>query len=491
MDRVGSPRLARAFAAVLFSTWAAGAGAEPVQLGGHDFYFGDLHAHTGLSEDGGSNDLTCPWGDACGDYSTVLVDARDLYGLDFLALTDHGNGHHQLVDPGAWETQLADLLAADDPVGGFVTVPGVEIWLWHADGEIRDHRNLYLFGDADEIEGLSLAELIADEQAAPFTTDDLSSVFEWMEEVEATRGPALLIPHHPALQPPGATDWRCSDLRFNPVVENYSEHGNSQSASFDGSFDSGEEAEQADSLVDHALALDGYGLRLGLISGTDSHDTRPGSVCSTDPRFASKPNFGGGLSVVVLPAGEPLDRAAIYQALRDRRTMATSGPRIPLDVQLWIDETPMAWMGEEAEADAGAILEFVAEVDPADAPYVVGASLVQPEVSTTPMTEVDAGRFREPLALAPGETAVVYVLVEVDGAAYWADAEVDCDDGGDDQREFLWSSPIWIEVDPLAGDDDDTSDDDDCACRQAATPSPASASLAALVAVLAARRKRG
>ncbi|MDP7112289.1 MAG: hypothetical protein QGH45_10005, partial [Myxococcota bacterium] len=464
-----------ALAFVLFSTWGTGARAEPVQLGDHDYYFGDLHVHTGLSQDGGSNDLDCPWGEACGDYSTVLVDARDLYDLDFLALTDHGNGHHQVLDPEDWETQLADVLAADDPEGGFVTVPGVEVWLWHADGEIRDHRNLYLFGDADDLDGLSLAELIPDEEAAPFTTDDCPSVFDWMEEVEATRGPALLIPHHPALQPPGATDWQCSDLRFNPVVENYSEHGNSQSASFEGSFDSGEDAEQADSLVDHALALDGYGLRLGLISGTDSHDTRPGSVCSTDPRFASKPNFGGGLAVVALPAGEPLDRAAIYGALRDRRTMATSGPRIPLDVQLWIDDTPVAWMGEEAEASAGAVLEVVAEVDPADAPYVVGASLVQPEVSTAPMTEVDTGRFREPLALAAGEVAVVYVLVELDGAAYWADAEVDCDDGGDDTREFLWSSPIWIEVDPLPGDDDDTSDDDDCACRHDPTPSLAAA----------------
>ena len=473
MIRAGSSRLSCALALALSSTWISGARAGPVQLGDHDYYFGDLHVHTGLSLDGGSNDLNCPWGEACGDYSTVLVDARDLYRLDFMALTEHGNGPFQVEYLADWETQLDDVLAANDPEGGFVTVPGVEIWLWHADGEIRDHRNLFLFAGAEDLEGLTLEELIPDDEAAPFTTDDCPVVFDWMEGVEAARGPALLLPHHPALQPPGATDWRCSDLRFNPAVENYSEHGNSQSASYDGSFDSGEDAEQADSLVDHALALDGYGLKLGLISATDSHDTRPGSVCSTDPRFASKPNFGGGLSMVALPAGDPLDRSAIYQALLDRRTMATSGPRIPLDVQLWIDDSPMAWMGEEAEASVEAILEVTAEVDPADAPYVVGASLVQPEVSTTPMTEVEAGSFREPLTLAPGETAVVYVLVELDGAAYWDDAEVDCDDGGDDAREFLWSSPIWIEIDPVAGDDDDDddTDDDDCSCRQDPSPS--------------------
>jgi len=477
---------------VLLFLLARGAAAEPVQLGDHDFYFGDLHAHTGLSLDGGSSDLTCPWGDDCGEYARVLDDARDLYQLDFLALTDHGNGQHRVADPADWEEQLADLLAADDPAGGFVTVPGVEIWLWHADGDLRDHRSLYLFGDADDLEGLSLAELVPDEDAPPFTTDDCPLIFDWMEELEARRGAALLIPHHPALQPPGATDWRCVDPRFNPVVENYSEHGNSQSASFEGSYDSGGEAEQVEALVDHVLAPDGHGLRLGMISGTDSHDTRPGSVCSTDPRFASKSSFGGGLAVVALPAGEPLDRAAIHAALRDRRTLATSGPRIPVDLRLWADGADVAWMGEEVTVGVGASLSVAATVDPADVPYVTGVSLVRPGGSTAPMTELEAGTYTVELTLSPGESAVIYVIVEVDGAAYWADAQVDCDDGGEDDRELIWSSPIWVEMDPATDDDDDdtTGDDDDCACRQAGARPGAGAliPLFALLALLTRRR---
>lgn len=466
------PRTAALGAGIALLALPRPGGAEPVTHAGYDYYFGDLHAHTGLSLDGGSADLTCPWGDACGDYATVLADARQIYALDFLALTDHGNGVHAVPDPSDWSTQLDDVLAADDPGGGFVTIPGVEVWLWHGDGEIRDHRNLYLFGDGDELSGLTLEELIPDPGAPPFTTDDCSTVFGWLEALEASRGPALLIPHHPAFQPPGATDWQCTDPRFNPVVENYSEHGNSQTASSGGGFDSWEESEQADSLVDRALALEGHGLRLGLIAGTDSHDTRPGSVCDLDPRFASKTNFGGGLSVIALDEGAAFDRAAVLDALRARRAMASSGPRIPVSVELLVEGQSWAIMGEVLTVPADAVLEIAVRVPLADAPYVAGVDLVRPELDELPMTEAEAGSFLEPLPLSPGETGVFYARVEVDGAAYWADAQVDCDDGGEGPEEFLWSSPLWIQVDPLGDDDDSAADDDDCACRLARPARP-------------------
>lgn len=463
--------------------------AEPVTHAGYDYYFGDLHAHTGLSLDGGSGDLSCPWGDTCGDYATVLADARQIYGLDFLALTDHGNGVHAVPDPADWSTQLEDVLAADDPAGGFVTIPGVEVWLWHGDGEIRDHRNLYLFGDGDELSGLTLEELIPDPDAPPFTTDDCSTIFEWLEALEASRGPALLIPHHPAFQPPGATDWQCTDPRFNPVVENYSEHGNSQTASFEGSFDSGEEAEQPDSLVDRALALEGHGLRLGLVSGTDSHDTRPGSICDLDPRFASKPNFGGGLSIVALEEGAPFDREAVLGALRARRTMASSGPRIPVAVELRVDGHPVATMGEETTVPAGAVLEMAVQFPLADAPYVTGVDLVRPELERFPMVEAEAGEYSLTLDLSPGEAAVFYARIQVDGEAYWSDTQVDCDDGGEGPEEVLWASPLWIQVDPLADDDDSAADDDDCACRLAGPARvPGLLAVPLLVVLVTARR---
>ena len=443
--------------------------AEPVLFEGFDYYFGDFHTHTGLSRDGGSIDLECPWSGDCGEYATIFERARTTYELDFLAITDHGNGVHSVRAPAEWNTQLLDALDADDPGGGFVVVPGVEVWLWDADGEIRDHRNLYLFGGEQLLDGLTLQELIPDPDVAPFTTDDCSLIFAWLEDLEATRGPVLLIPHHPAVYPPGDTDWECVDPRYNPVVENYSEHGNSQTPSSEGSFDPPDpNAEQSGNTVDRALALDGHALQLGLIGGTDSHDTEPGSTCDLDPRFAHKQNYGGGLSVIAVPEGGPFDADAVLDALRERRTLSTSGPRVPVRFRLWADGAEWAAMGEDVEVDGDAELELTVEVPSADAPYVSAVELVWPWIGRAPMTEEAVGTFREGLSLAADERVVVYAVVEVDGATYWPDASVTCDDGGSSEAEYIWTSPIWITA--IGGGDDDDSaaadDDDDCSCDQ-------------------------
>jgi hypothetical protein len=439
--------------------------ASPINHAGLDYYFGDLHTHTGHSMDGYSGDLYgCPDGYDCGDVSSVLQDARDVFDLDFLAITEHGNGLHAVQAPWVWEDQLSEVQAANDPEGGFVTVPGVELWLWAGNGSIRDHRNLYLFGTDEQLDGLGLDEIRGEDDAPPFTTDDCLVVFDHLETLEQTRGDILLIPHHPAIQPPAAADWTCVDPRFNPVVENYSEHGNSQWPSYPDSFDPVDpDAEQPASTVDRALSPVGYDLRLGIVGGTDSHDTRPGSVCDLDPRFRNNAvNYGGGLSVVALPEGDLLDRSAILSAMRDRRTLATSGPRIPVHFEIRSDGTPVASMGEQFDHVTSEAIEFLVSVPTADTAYVTGVTLIQPDTAWTPIMEDEPGRYVGEVDL--GANNVVYALVEIDGEAYWGDQAVDCDDGGEDDREFIWTSPIW--VDEIAGmDDDDTSeaDDDDSA----------------------------
>ncbi len=432
--------------------------ADPINHAGFDYYFGDLHTHTGHSGDGYSGDLNgCPGDYDCGDASTVLQDARDVFGLDFLAVTEHGNGMHAVVEPWVWEDQLAEVQAANDPEGGFVTVPGVELWLWHGDGSIRDHRNLYLFGSDDQLDGIGLEEIRGEDSSPPFTTHDCGDVFDHLEQLQETRGDLLLIPHHPAIQPPAATDWTCVDSRFNPVVENYSEHGNSQWPSYAGSFDPVDpEAEQPDSTVDHALALEGHDLRLGIVGGTDSHDTRPGSICDLDPRFGNNAvNYGGGLSVVAIPEGDLLDRAAILEAMRDRRTLATSGPRIPVHFEARVGGETVAMGGEYDDTNSDPV-EFYVSVPAADVASIVGVTLVQPDAAWTPMLEDEPGVYLGSADLGVGR--VVYALVEIDGEAYWDGLGVECEDGGEETTEYIWTSPIWI--DEIAGMDDDDDDDD-------------------------------
>jgi len=483
----------RSLLATLALAWAGGAAADPISFEDHDYYFGDLHAHTGLSLDGYSDDVgaACPDGFECGSAATVLDDARDLFDLDFVALTEHGNGIHAVRDIGDWDAQLASVQDADDPDGGFVTIPGVELWLWDGSGAIRDHRNLYLFGTDDQLEGLSLAELIGVPDGPPFTTDDCSEIFTFLAGQEAQRGPMLLIPHHPASQPPGAADWTCSDPSFNPAVENYSEHGNSQWPSYPGSFDPvASTAEQPDSTVDAALSPQRHGLRLGILGGTDSHDTRPGSVCDIDPRFEhNEVNYGGGLTVAVLPAGALFDRDAVAEAIRDRRTLATSGPRIPVRFEALAGGSQLAAMGEETTASAGAEVVFRVAVPVADAALVTGVTLVRPDEATAPMIEVEVGAWEETLVVDDAGI-VAYAVVEVDGAAHWAAAAVTCDDGGEDDRELLWTSPIWLDPADGGDDDDDDSADpgDGCGCAAGSRTGPPACALA--LAMLLARRRR-
>jgi hypothetical protein len=72
---------------------------------GQTFYFGDLHAHTGISPDGGSSDAGS-WPGAypcwdpdpldgidppCGSLEGAFDAARDTYHLDFVSFTDHSS----------------------------------------------------------------------------------------------------------------------------------------------------------------------------------------------------------------------------------------------------------------------------------------------------------------------------------------------------------------------------------------------------------------
>jgi hypothetical protein len=76
-------------------------------------------------------------------------------------------------------------------------------------------------------------------------------------------------------------------------------------------------------MVAEALAR---GWRFGITGGSDGVDGRP---AASHPGRQAVRNLRGGLTAVALPS---LTRAALWDALRDGRTYATSGPRILLDV---------------------------------------------------------------------------------------------------------------------------------------------------------------
>ena len=302
------------------------------------FYFGELHAHTGYSWDGGSNDLgNCPNMD-CGVFEDFFTIARVDAGLDFCAITDHVGGANGL-DAFAWAETVALVNDYHDPAGGFITLLAGELNISSIDA---GHKNLYFFGDEAVLSPVLLSEVTAISHP-----NDCGQLWTDVAALEAQYGDVLLIPHHPATFMPEGTDWDCHDSTYSPAVEMYSSHGNSRDDPALDPYDPLVLGSVLGSTVNVALSPLGYDLRLGILGGTDFHDTSPGMVCHLDALHANQP-FGGSLTGMFADTGDPLNRGEIHDAITERHTFATTGPKIPVMVRLldsWGDE--LALMGEE------------------------------------------------------------------------------------------------------------------------------------------------
>ncbi len=427
MRAIMRPQAYGALFALLAVPLAARA-AEP--FGDGVYYLGDLHAHTGYSGDAGASDLGDCDG-SCGALADVFGTARD-NGLDFVAITDHVNGTAALT-----AAQFADLnarvVAANDPSGGFVTIPGAEVWFTIRGTDQRlGHKTLLLFGDDATVSGLTLVDM------RPGTTSTVGAcedIWTWMDGLSTSFGDAMLIPHHPAVQMPMHNDWSCHDPTWEPAVEVYSEHGSSL---HDDGYDTPGEGIYEDFTVHSALDPDRYGLSFGFVGGTDSHDTRPGDVCGTDTEQPTH-LYGGGLTVAVLDASASFDRSTLHDAIRERRTYVTTGPALPMTIAWSAGGHQLGGLGDAL--DTPVTLDLEASVSfPVDRDgHVLAVDLVGPDGSWS-LCGDGAGNWTG--SVPAGEVpAWLYVAVEIDGAGWYGAGA--CADGGDD-IEWLWGSPSTI-----------------------------------------------
>jgi hypothetical protein len=451
-------------------------------LGDDSFYFGDLHVHTGYSGDGGSSDVGhCAGPNGCGAFSEVFDDAR-ANGLDFIALADHLNGFRAMSEPD-WSTYLAAILTADDPEHGFVSIPGGEIWSDDPIGPLG-HHTLLMWEDASTLASLTL------EQARHGPTEqlvDCAELWQWADTLSSGFGAISLIPHHPATLDPNGIDWRCFDDRYAPSVEVYSRHGNSLEGGSE--WDVPGAGVVSDGYAAVALDPERYGLAFGFVGGTDAHDTRPGVTCQTDGMIPEH-LYGGGLTGVVLEAGAPFDRMAIRDAMIDRRTYATTGPTVPLELTWSADGTVLGGLGALLDVPNDAELQLDVRLPEADAPFVDAVIAVSPHGSWE-LPQQGADTWSTRISAADLEEWL-YVRVQLDGSAYHSSP---CEDGGDDALEYLWSSPSFITlVDPVDPDDTGPADDtgpppqppDDCAGCAA---SPGAGALAGALAFVLVRHR--
>jgi hypothetical protein len=260
-----------------------------------NIFWGDIHSHTRFSWDG------------VGYHN--FDHARNVAGLDFYAMTDHSrtgrDGRTRGLSPSTWEeyTGLSD--EHHDPPN-FVTLHAYEASF----GRPYGHHIVYFRG--------APGPLIAPEDHR------LPALWEML-----TAGDALTIPHHTGKMPQGV-DFGIHDERFRRNFELYSGHGLSETfdpghpLSFERStFTSPARSQNAPAHFQDALRK---GLVLSTVAASDDHRSHPGL-----------PHWG--LTAVFAPE---LTRDAVFQALHDRRTYATSGQKILLDFQ--IDGVPMGQM---------------------------------------------------------------------------------------------------------------------------------------------------
>ncbi len=443
-----SKRITISLASVLVSSVAASVARASETFNGQTYFYGDLHAHTGVSPDACAADggLEDPevyehWESVsavdpvldCGTMEDVFDTAVD-DGLDFVALTDHHNSDEEDFD------YLLGLSLAQDEI---LVIPSVELRYETTDVAHYGHKNMYVFqDDVTALEGLDLATLVADDNVREDHCQE--DIFANVAAVDAAYGPSLLWAHHPSASAVQTTDWSCHDEDWEPVVEIYSGWGNA--LKYDADFDPADDYdkqtddwESADATVEEALAM---GYRLGFVGGTDRHDTRPGDVCDGG-RAASSHPYSGGLTMVVLDEDVDLTRSAIHDELVGRRTLVTSGPQVPVQVTWRLARgAGTRGIGEVIDVPSKGYTTLRVRVPTADEGTVTSVHAVGYGTTSYSLTESSTtpGSWSVEIANAT-IPSWLYVEVEIDGALYYPEG---CDDGGTDDREFVWSSPTWF-----------------------------------------------
>lgn len=275
-------------------------------------YWGDLHSHSSLSKDGVGRES--------------FRFARDYSNLDFFASSEHSTGDREDngVTEEEWRLIQSEVQRFYAP-GRFVTILGYECSLPHPYG----HHNVYFKED----------------QAPIYRKHEVKSLQGLWEKL--ARREAFTVPHHTGIvfgvSSPGASAVWQEDHPLRPLVEIYSGHGQSERydpedlLSYDQMvFDqrwknwfprsapyTPEPYREMVSPHSHPgphYARDAWaaGLILGTIASSDDHTARPGQPSK-------------GLAAVWAPR---LEREAVFEALRQRRTYATTGERIYLDFRV-------------------------------------------------------------------------------------------------------------------------------------------------------------
>ncbi len=285
-------------------------------------FWGDPHWQTFFSDG-----IRCP--------EELYAFARDEAFLDFGAVSDHMEG----ITERQWDYFQAVTNDFNEP-GRFATLIGQE-WTHHnPEAGAPGHRNIYVRSDSapalrsDDPECNSLEKL-------------------WCQLDCLPEGSVIAIPHHSANVVMGV-DW---ELGWNPeyekAVEIHSIWGSSECHANDGNMLPilSNKGEMRGRHVRDALDK---GYRLGVVGGGDIHDGRPGLPLVNDSYLKLARENKRLFSPCGYTAAKAasLTREAVFDAISNRQTYASTQSRIYLDVEFH-SESPMHRFSLTAASEEG------------------------------------------------------------------------------------------------------------------------------------------
>jgi len=361
-------------------------------------FFGDIHAHTFLSDD-------TKWIDD--DY----VYARDVAGLDFAATSDHSDRFDSPENPPAVlrEEDVTTYSRKYHRPHRFVTFPSYEWTRGFGYGHLNP-----IFKEE--------SEFVICNNASPLDTDPETTYRTTPELLDALQGREVLTPpHHTASAlfiSAAGMDWEHYDAEFMPLVEISSTHGSSE-------YMDAPPQRHGPSLQERTVqhALGPLGLKFGIYCSSDAHVFHMGSLIRDpvdyDPRCGQR--WGGHL--MCLYAAE-LTRDALWDTMKNTRQMyGTTGERILLEFHI----------------DGNTMGAEIVKSSPPELHVTVGGTKNLEKVEVIKYSRNDGWETihtEEPSARIC-ELAFTDSVFSEDSLYYIRVTQVR-------NRELAWSSPIWV-----------------------------------------------
>ena len=349
-------------------------------------YWGELHGHSQSS-------------DGVGTVDEHYLYARDVALLDFAAVSDHDA--HLEAHPERWALASEKVKAYSD-AGQFVALLAYE-------GRLRDPVSSEGLGDINVYYGSDEGNML-DTFPVPLTSSIVGGE------------KAFLVPHTSLYGPPAhmGTHWDLLEMmsaEVMPLVEVFSTHGNSEY------YDCPRHVlwqARGQSVVE-ALKK---GFRLGFIGSSDYHEVLTGALLRIQdtPRTINNQHMQARCGLAAVRA-EELTRTGLLEAMKARRTYATSGIRAYVSLRVNGHEMGQAFS-----------ISFPTQ------PRELEIAVAAPEL----IVKLEVVRNGETIAdLADGNWFVEATWIDEEaipgGTFYYLRATTE-------RTDFAWSSPVWVDL---------------------------------------------